>query len=82
MLDIEDIMGCNVDKCKHIVSEGCASFMKRAVSKADAIYRKACCILVACDVLFDARWYVAFRQLLVALQLWQLPAPRPTLLLT
>ena len=34
MYDIEDIMGCNVDKCKHIVSEGCASFMKRAVNKA------------------------------------------------
>ena len=34
MYHIEDIMGCSVDKCKHIVSEGCASFMKRAVNKA------------------------------------------------
>ena len=41
MYDLEDIMGANVDKCKNVPSEGCASFMKRAVDKADAIYRKA-----------------------------------------
>ena len=61
MFDIEDIMGYNVDKCKHIVSEGCASFMKCAVNKADAIYRKACCILFACDVLFNACWYICIQ---------------------
>ena len=40
MFDLEDIMGANIDRCKHIPSEGVASFMKRAVDKADAIYRK------------------------------------------
>ena len=39
MYDLEDIMGANVDKCKNVPSEGCASFMKRAVVKADAILR-------------------------------------------
>ena len=40
MYDVEDIMGCNVDKCKHVPSEGIAAFMKRAVDRADAAYRK------------------------------------------
>ena len=40
MYDTEDIMGCNVDKCKHVPSEGIAAFMKRAVDRADAAYRK------------------------------------------
>ena len=48
MYDLEDIMGANIDKCKNVPSEGCASFMKRAVDKADAIYRKVgrSCVVV------------------------------------
>ena len=48
MYDLEDTMGANVDKCKNVPSEGCASFMKSAVDKADAIYRKVgrSCVVV------------------------------------
>ena len=42
MYDMADIMGCNVDKCRHVPSEGMGAFMKRAVDKADGVYRKVC----------------------------------------
>ena len=50
MYDMEDIMGCTVDKCKNVPSEGLASFMKRAVDKADGIYRKvrSCTFVLSC----------------------------------
>ena len=44
MYDVVDIMACNVDKCMDVPSQGCASFLKRAVYKADSIHRKANCI--------------------------------------
>lgn len=48
MFEWDDIMGCNVEKCKHVPSEGVAAFMKRAVEKADAQYRKVHLVILLC----------------------------------
>ena len=47
MLDMEDLMGCDVSKCRHVPSEGIAAFMRRAVSLSEKRFREALATNVA-----------------------------------
>lgn len=38
---MEDLVGCDVAKCRHVPSEGFAAFMRRSVSLAEKRFREA-----------------------------------------